>query len=455
VLFDLATARLREAKVLLPGPTVLARLVTSVRDQAATRLWQALAAVPDAGQRARLEALLVVPTESAPRRWPAATRTDQCHRRRAARRLHRLEEIRALGVSELDLGFAPAGQLEALARYATTAKAQAVARMSEQHRTATLLTAARHLETAAGDDALNLLDQLLAGILARADRAGTREGLRTLPALDLAAAQLRDAVKVLLDPPTGGLPAVWAAIGRTVSREQLAAAVEAVDATTRPAADTHLDDLLTRYSLVRRFLPALLAALRLEAAPGGTAVLDAWEALRTPEGRRSVHADEVPLALATGAWPARVVGPGGVLNRSAYTFLVLERLREALRRRDVYAPVSQRWADPRARLLDGTEWEAARSEVATSLGHDLDPHREIAELAENLDGAYRAVADRFGHNDAVRIETVDGHDRPVLTALDKLDEPPSLLVLRAAVDELLPRVDLPDVLLKSRDGPGS
>jgi hypothetical protein len=62
-----------------------------------------------------------------------------------------------------------------------------------------------------------------------------------------------------------------------VSREQLTAAVEAVDATTRPAADTHLDDLLARYSLVRRFLPTLLASLRLQAAPAGVDVLAAWE----------------------------------------------------------------------------------------------------------------------------------------------------------------------------------
>jgi len=95
-----------------------------------------------------------------------------------------------------------------------------------------------------------------------------------------------------------------------VSREQLSAAVEAVDATTRPAVDTHLDDLLARYSLVRRFLPALLATLRLQAAPAGTDVLAAWEALRALEGRRTVRAEEAPLTLATGPWAGRVVGPG-------------------------------------------------------------------------------------------------------------------------------------------------
>jgi hypothetical protein len=43
VLFDLATARLIEAKVLLPGASVLARLIAAARDQASERLYETLA----------------------------------------------------------------------------------------------------------------------------------------------------------------------------------------------------------------------------------------------------------------------------------------------------------------------------------------------------------------------------------------------------------------------------
>jgi hypothetical protein len=60
MLFDLATARLLDARVLLPGPTVLSRLVASVRDHATIRLWESVAAVPDAAQRTRLEELLAI-----------------------------------------------------------------------------------------------------------------------------------------------------------------------------------------------------------------------------------------------------------------------------------------------------------------------------------------------------------------------------------------------------------
>src|SRR5262249_62245138 len=51
-------------------------------------------------------------------------------------------------------------------------------------------------------------------------------------------------------------------------------------------------------------------------------------------------------------------------------------------------------------------------------------------------------------NPAVRIETRRGKERLVLSPLEKLEEPPSLVALRAAVAARLPRVDLPELLLE-------
>jgi len=98
-------------------------------------------------------------------------------------------------------------------------------------------------------------------------------------------------------------------------------------------------------------------------------------------------------------------------------------------------------------LGDGQEQPPADQAV---LSHPPLSHRtgELNALTGELDAAYRAVAQRLLSNAAGRVETVAGRDRPVLTPLDRLPEPDSLLALRAELAARLPRIDLPDLLLE-------
>ncbi|MEY2876225.1 MAG: hypothetical protein RLZZ373_3596 [Pseudomonadota bacterium] len=74
--------------------------------------------------------------------------------------------------------------------------------------------------------------------------------------------------------------------------------------------------------------------------------------------------------------------------------------------------------------------------------------RTLSALATELDRTYRAVVDRRPNNPAVQFETVGGKPELKLGVLEKLDEPASLVALRAKVTRLLSRVDLPELILE-------
>lgn len=124
VLFDLATARLIERNILLPGVMVLARLIARVRDRVAAHLWRVLDRALTSTQRAALEDLLTIPENARATRLEllrrAATGVNSAGMVRA---LKRLDTIRALEVRDVDLSAVPPARLDALARYAILASA--------------------------------------------------------------------------------------------------------------------------------------------------------------------------------------------------------------------------------------------------------------------------------------------------------------------------------------------
>ena len=83
--------------------------------------------------------------------------------------------------------------------------------------------------------------------------------------------------------------------------------------------------------------------------------------------------------------------------------------------------------------------------MLTALGLPEDPDELLAANSRLLDDTYQGVAGRFAVNDAV---SVDSDGRLHVERIKAIPEPGSPIDLRKRVNAMLPRVDLPEVLLE-------
>lgn len=455
VLFDIATAQLLEQKILLPGVSVLERLVATVRERVSQRVWKVLSRLPTTEQCLRLDAILKVDEDA------RQTVLDQLRRsptRRSApalvAALHRLKRIRAIGVSHLVMPNVPPSRLKALSRAAFISRAQTIQRMPKSRRIATLLAFARDVEATAQDDVLTILELLIKELLSKSASQGKKERLRTLKDLDSAALTLSTACAILLAPEQTAAQ-LRETIFAQVPQEQLAVAVEQVESIARPPDDQYYPEILSRWRTVRLFLPTLLDTIDFQATQAGQDILTAVTFLKSIEGRHKPVMTNAPLSTVSKGWWRWVCPAGGEIDRRAYTFCVLEQLMNGLRCRDLYVSPSVQWSNPQEKLIQGYEWIAVRSQVCRTLNLVPKPDEKLTQLKQQLNDAYHRTAKNLPTNDAVQIVDEE-NGRPTLTIspLEKLEESESLQLLRATITALLPRVDLPEVLLEIHEKTG-
>ncbi|WP_321823961.1 Tn3-like element ISXc4 family transposase [Xanthomonas citri] len=440
-LFDYANGWLVGHKVLLPGVTLLERFIAEIRSRMESRLWRLLVHGVTPEQRQRLDDLLKL-VEGSRQSWLDRLRKGPVRVSAPAlvAALLRIETVRGLGI-KLPGTHVPPSRIAALARFASTAKVSAVARLPEVRRIATLVAFVHCLEASAQDDAIDVLDLLLRELFTKAEKEDRKVRQRSLKDLDRAASTLAEACRMLLDPalPDGELrERVYAAIGH----DELAQALNEVRGLVRPPNDVFYTELEARKATVSRFLPALLRVIRFDANPAAQPLAQALQWLH----EKPDH--DPPTAIVGKAWQRHVVQDDGHINATAYSFCALDKLRSAIRRRDVFISPSWRYADPRAGLLAGAEWEASRPIVCRSLSLSAQPEATLSELTRELDETYRRVAARLPQNDAVRFENVGDKTELVLSPLEALEEPPSLIALRNEIKARMPRVDLPEILLE-------
>ncbi|MFB9624848.1 Tn3 family transposase [Nonomuraea helvata] len=479
-LFEQSVAWLRRHRVLLPGVTVLERLVGSVRERADVRMYTVVAkqvrrADPDLP--AALSGLLVVPEGS---RVSELEKLRQAPKRTSGtemvRALQRVDNLAGFGLGLVAVSKVPVRRMKTLAKYGAGSKAPALDRLVEPRRTATLLAVTRSLEAEAIDDTLDLFALLMTTrLISPARRKSADERLRMLPRLERASKLVAKASRVLVDRldlvgQEGvdlDVVAMWAAVAEIAgaSKEQVRAALDMVEELV-PESDGAAEAamraaLVEKYNTVRPFLRLLGESKALAAAPGGRRVLAAVRRLpelsRRQVSKRPLLPKEIDAALVTASWKRAVYAnpdlPQGSVDRDAYVVCVLEHLLRALTIRDVFASPSLRWADPRAHLLAGAQWEAIAEDVLASLSLTDPVQKHLNDKVLALDAAWKQMAARLeeaGEDALVSVVTPAGGGRARLSVekLGALGESESLAWLRAACQAMLPRIDLPELLLE-------
>ncbi|MFD7788325.1 hypothetical protein ACFV4Q_35345 [Streptomyces nojiriensis] len=103
--------------------------------------------------------------------------------------------------------------------------------------------------------------------------------------------------------------------------------------------------------------------------------------------------------------------------------------------------------DPRAKLLARDRWESAQPTVLTALGLDAEPAAHLSELAAALHGAYHQVVAGLPTNTAVSVK--DG--KLSLDRLGPAAEPKLMPALLQLANNMLPKVEFPELLLEVAD----
>ena len=257
ILFDLSVAWLIDHKVLLPGITVLERLITTVRERTEKRSWQLINRQLTSEQQERVNQLVSTPDVEFDylRKKPTHISSPQIRYH-----LDRLEAIRRHNLHAIDLSVISRHRLRTLADYALMVPTSRLRRLKPERKSAVIVAGIQTLAIRVQDLILNMVDQWLQETVTKARNKFEKQRLKSLSAFDRAAFQLRDFAHYLIALPDDQTITI-AQLFQQFQHVQIEASITTIDQLKRPENRGYRNLMLTRYGSARRFLPSLLRLL--------------------------------------------------------------------------------------------------------------------------------------------------------------------------------------------------
>lgn len=449
LLLGLAAEKLKKAKIVRPGVTILARLVASVRDKAQAETYRLLADLFTPERTAFLDSLLKHEEELRGCRleWLRQEATTNSTKAILAN-LKKLDYLRQNQIDKLKLVNLNPNRRKHLARVAAKSTPYLLNRMSAERRWPLLL----NFVVQAYED---IIDETLDLFIANIGEANSRAG-NDLEEFRLNKARTTDdkvrhfqAIGSIILSEEIADSQLRQTIFQYLPKEQLAAQVEECNFLVRPTDNTYYDFLLASFKTIRTYSPKFLEAFTFHANPATQPLLDAIDTMKAfNQSNKRQLSNHSTLAFVPGKWQNYVLETNGSINRYYYELAILWELRTALRAGNIWVEGSRRYATVESYLIPSELWPQLRDEVCAEIDAPVDGAVRLNELAADLEKALtklETMLNNVPQNQAkIRIE----ENKFILTPLEASDLPKSVLDLRAKIEKRLPLVELVSLLIE-------
>jgi TnpA family transposase len=444
VLVDLACQRLRSRGVVRPAIVVLERLVATARRRARAETHRLVAPLLTEARKTILDRLLVPGEEG---RTPLTRLRESATRSSPAsigETVAKIRELQGWQVGEIDLACLTPNRRKFLAQLGRRSTNQALQRMAEERRYPILLAFLEDVHHELVDEAIDLFDRCLANTSSKAGRELDEFRLSVARATNEKVRLCKAIGTIVLDTSIPDAE-VRARIFQNLPETALRQAVEECDELIRPDDDNYFDLLAQRYGYLGQFVPEFLDALPFRSNTGGASLVRAVGLLRrlNAQGLRKLPGD-TPTDFIPTKWRPYVVRPDGQLDRRYFELCVLWELRGALRAGDVWLQESRRYADPETYLIPLTLWPAKREEFCGLVPGIASGRERFAQRQRELEHHLLRFDRQLPKHGTVRMEG----ETLVVGRLAAEEVPASAARLAQLINERLPLIDLPDLLLE-------
>ena len=359
--------RLQEQSILLPSIEVIERLCAEALIRANRRIYRTLTDDLTLVQKNEMEKLLSLESESQKTTLGWLRRSlNAPNPKQILEHIQRYQLLQALGLPEEPIRQIHQNRRVKLAREGGRMTAQHLRDLEPLRRHATLVAMLTEMKATILDELVEGHERILGSLFAKAKRSQEGDFQKSGKTINRELRRYVELGEALLAAKQDG-QALDIVIEAVVGWDALASSISNSKNLTQPASFDFLPQAREQALTLRRYTPALLEALPLQATPASQSVLAGLEVLKTlhqNNGRKLP--DYVPTGFIRPRWEAIIFTDTG-MDRRGYELCVLDAMKKALRSGDMSVQGSRQFRDFETYLLPQSVYQTQKKEFQMKL----------------------------------------------------------------------------------------